>query len=104
MKTIISNPKLEIQSSRDGVWLHFETRNGKCASINLPTFFANDRSVRDTAIVQWAVEYAHTNPPAREPLMITAFERGWLDAHRKMPKCNIFDGEEAEEYERGYEA
>ena len=36
MKTLIESPKLEIDSTRDGVWLHFATLDGRHTSLNIP--------------------------------------------------------------------
>ena len=62
-KTLIENPKLEIQSANDGVWLHFRTADGKHASLNLPTLYKHDGGIIDKAVHLWCLEYAHANPP-----------------------------------------
>ena len=58
MKTLIKNPKLEIQSSEDGVWLYFTASNGLQAAINLPVVFSDKTRIEGRAIVQWAKDFA----------------------------------------------
>lgn len=60
MKTIIKNPKLKIQSSEDGVWLHFKASNGKSAAINLTNQVGD--GIIQKALRQWAVDYVKANP------------------------------------------
>jgi hypothetical protein len=62
MKKLTNNPELTIDSGHDGVWLHFKTKSGKSASVNLHVF-CNGGSIIDNAITEWAKDYARENPP-----------------------------------------
>ena len=66
MKTLIESPKLAIDSTRDGVWLHFATLDGRHTSLNIPVMFGRIGTFNDETIFQWAVEYARANPPNAE--------------------------------------
>lgn len=59
MTTILTTkPQLSIQSSNDGVWLHFSTSDGKRhSSINLSVIFDRE-NLSDLIIVEWCKEYA----------------------------------------------
>jgi len=60
MKTIIREPKLKIQSGKDGVWLHFSTGAGRSASLNLHQQLPGD--IIGKILTEWAKEYALKNP------------------------------------------
>jgi hypothetical protein len=57
MKTLLQNPELKIQSSNDGVWLHFKASDGRAASLNVH-LIRQDGSIVQGALVQWAKEFA----------------------------------------------
>ena len=57
MQTIIKTPELKVDSTQDGVWLHFKTSTGNRASVNLHVTF-DKHNIIDAAIREWAREYA----------------------------------------------
>ena len=62
-KTLIEEPKLQIQASNDGVWLYFQTSDGNRAGLNLPTMYSEKEGIIARTIIQWCKDYAATCPP-----------------------------------------
>ena len=68
MKTLIDNPKLEIESKEDGVWLFFNV-GGLSSGINLSAYNRTGRMV-DMTIQMWCESYALCEKERRkEPLL-----------------------------------
>jgi hypothetical protein len=61
MKILIKKPELKISSNDCGVWLHFKTKTGLSASLNLP--LTKDRqTIVGKALFEWSKEYAEKVP------------------------------------------
>ena len=61
IKTLIQG-SLHLQTSNDGVCLHFKTRSGKRAALNLSAF-GKEEPLHSEAIKTWAQEYAIDEQP-----------------------------------------
>lgn len=61
MKILIESPELRIDSTQDGVWLHFKTSTGLSAAVNLPVVFGKDGTIVDKAINQWSKEFSESD-------------------------------------------
>ena len=62
-KTLVETPQLKIQTSDDGVWLHFKASNGISASLNI-ALIKNEGTIVGQCLTQWAKDYALLNPPS----------------------------------------
>jgi len=61
IKTLIPG-RLHLQTKNDGVWLHFKTRSGKRAAVNLFALGIGEPLI-SSAIKTWAQEYASDELP-----------------------------------------
>ena len=60
-KTLVKTPQLKIQTSDDGVWLHFKAGGGISASLNI-ALIKNEGTIVGQCLTQWAKDYARINP------------------------------------------
>jgi hypothetical protein len=65
MRDLLSHPepKLQIQSGSDGVWLHFHARNGLSSSLNLDAMAEETGgAIIGRALAAWCDEYRNHIP------------------------------------------